>query len=73
MKQISSLFLFSKPAKVEEILSNKNEIKIDSVLTYTSINQSSNNFAIAGYQTSCALFNQFNLYEHQEDVFKNLV
>jgi hypothetical protein len=50
------ILLFSKAVKVEEILSDKNQIRLDTTLTYTNINQKSGSLALFNYQTSAGDF-----------------
>jgi hypothetical protein len=50
------ILLFSKAVKVEEILSDKNEIKLDISTTYTNTNQKSGSLALINYQTSAGDF-----------------
>jgi hypothetical protein len=50
------ILLFSKAVKVEEILSDKNQIRLDTALTYTNINQKSGSLALFNYQTSAGDF-----------------
>jgi hypothetical protein len=46
------ILLFSKAVKLEEILSDKNQIKLDFSTKYININQKSNSFSLINYQTS---------------------
>ncbi len=45
------IFLFSKPVKVDEILTEKKSFRLDTSLTYTNINRKEGSLAPLQYQT----------------------
>jgi len=46
------LLLFSKPVKVDEILTDTNQFKLETAISYANINKKANVVAPITYQTS---------------------